>query len=127
MFDGIYQLPIAQLAALTAVVFVGAYWAGYIVLQPILRMFVRYRGSENAIIGTVLSAFGVLYGLLLSLIAVAAYQNLSEVQTEAAKSEASAPRWRCIAMCRNFLDPSRVELRTQACRLRKVDHQQRVA
>ncbi len=111
MFDGIYQLPIAQLAALTAVVFVGAYWAGCIVLRPILRMFVRYRGSENAIIGTVLSAFGVLYGLLLSLIAVAAYQNLSEVQTEAA-AEASA----LLALYRDaseFPDPPRVELRTK--------------
>lgn len=89
MFDGIYALPIAPLAALTAIVFVGAYWAGCILLRPILRVFVRNHGSDNTIVGTVLSAFGVLYGLLLSLIAVAAYQNLTAVELEAG-GEASA-------------------------------------
>lgn len=83
MFDRIYELPIEMLAALTAILFVGSYWVGCIVLRPVLRIFVRSQGSENTIVGTVLSAFGVLYGLLLSLIAVAAYQNLSQVDAEA--------------------------------------------
>jgi len=80
--DAIYELPIETLATLVAIAFVGSYWAGCIVIRPFLRIFVRAKGGENAIVGNVLSAFGVLYGLLLSLIAVAAYQNLSEVDYE---------------------------------------------
>ena len=67
----------------------GTYWLGCIVLRPILRIFVRTGGDENHIVGAALSAFGVFYGLLLSLIAVAAYQNLNIIDTEVA-SEASA-------------------------------------
>ena len=89
MFDRIYQLPITSLAILAAVVFVGIYWAGCIFIRPVFRMFVRSGGDENGIVGTVLSAFGVFYGLLMSLIAVAAYQNLTEVGN-VASNEASA-------------------------------------
>ncbi len=89
MFDNIYQLPIEILAALAAVVFVGTYWLGCLFIRPIFRMFVRNGGDGNSIVGTVLSSFGVFYGLLMSLIAVAAYQNLSQV-SDAASNEASA-------------------------------------
>lgn len=89
MIDQIYELPIESLAVLAAIVFVGSYWTGCVLLRPILRMFVRSSGSENSIVGTVLSAFGVFYGLLLSLIAVAAYQNLSQVDAEAANEAAA--------------------------------------
>jgi len=107
--DAIYELPIETLATLVAIAFVGSYWAGCIVIRPFLRIFVRAKGGENAIVGNVLSAFGVLYGLLLSLIAVAAYQNLSEVNGEAA-DEASA----LLALYRDaseFPSTQRVELR----------------
>lgn len=89
MFERIYHLPIETLAVFAAIVFVGTYWAGCLLIRPIFRMFVRAGGNENAIVGTVLSAFGVFYGLLMSLIAVAAYQNLSQVEVVAA-NEASA-------------------------------------
>lgn len=84
-----YELPIAALAALTAIVFVGTYWLGCFLLRPILRIFVRAGGDENQIVGTALSAFGVFYGLLLSLIAVAAYQNLNTVDSDVANEAAA--------------------------------------
>ncbi len=65
-----YALPIEGAAALTA-------------------LFVRPGGGENAIIGNVLTVFGVPCGLLLSLIAVASCQSLSEVDSHAS-AEASA-------------------------------------
>ena len=89
MFDKIYDLPIETLALLTAIVFVGSYWIGCFLLRPVLRIFVRSKGGENDIVGTVLSAFGVFYGLLLSLIAVAAYQNLNQVGVDAANEAAA--------------------------------------
>ena len=84
-----YELPIAALAALTAIVFVGTYWLGCFLLRPVLRVFVRAGGDENQIVGTALSAFGVFYGLLLSLIAVAAYQNLNSVDSDVANEAAA--------------------------------------
>lgn len=89
MLDHIYNLPLSRVAAVTAVIFVGVYWAGCFLLRPVLRTFVRSSGRENEIIGNVMSAFGVFYGLLLSLIAVAAYQNVSKVEEHVA-SEASS-------------------------------------
>jgi hypothetical protein len=111
VFSEIYELPIEMLAVLTAILFVGSYWIGCILLRPLLRVFVRAKGGENGIVGTVLSAFGVLYGLLLSLIAVAAYQNLSQVDAEAS-GEAAA----LLALYRDvseFPKPQSERLRSQ--------------
>ena len=79
MIDQIYELPIQSLAVLTAIVFVGFYWLGCVFLRPVIRMIVSWKGADNEIVGNVLSAHNMLYGLLLSLIAMAAYQNLIEV------------------------------------------------
>lgn len=83
----LYELPLEQLSALVAIVFVGTYWAGAIALRPIFRSLVRSSGGDNDIVGSVLSSFGVLYGLLMSLITVAAYENMNDVE---AKVEAEA-------------------------------------
>ncbi|MEE4189048.1 MAG: hypothetical protein V2I76_11455 [Roseobacter sp.] len=64
-----------------AVLFVGFTWLGSIFVAPVLRVFVRSRSGTNDIVGNILSSFGVLYGILLGLTAVAAYQNWSDVQT----------------------------------------------
>jgi hypothetical protein len=89
LFYWIYDIPTEKLAALFAVVFVGFFWGGCILLRPILRQFVRARSDTNEIVGNVLSCFCVFYGLLLGLLAVAAYQNYSQVQTNVDK-EATA-------------------------------------
>ena len=85
----IYDLPLANLIALTALVFVGYCWVGCIFLRPFLRLFVRARGGSNDVVGYVLSCFCVFYGLLLGLIAVASYQNLSEVEDNVAREVAA--------------------------------------
>jgi len=77
---------------LITVVFVGLSWLGTIYLRPVLRVFVPPGSDTNNIVGCILSCFGVFYGLLLGLIAVAAYQNYTQVdsavQQEAAVLEA---------------------------------------
>jgi hypothetical protein len=50
-------------------------------VSPFLRLLARADGKENAIVGNLVSASAVLYGLLLSLIAAGAFQNLSRVGT----------------------------------------------
>jgi Flp pilus assembly pilin Flp len=73
----LYDIPTHRLALAFVAVFVGFYWAGSILVRPILRQFVRNTAGANDIVGYVLSCFCVFYGLLLGLIAVTAYQNVS--------------------------------------------------
>ena len=69
--------------------FVGFCWLGCIFVRPFLRVFVRSREDTNSIVGHVVSAFGVFYGLLLGLIAVASYQNLAKVEDNVAREVAA--------------------------------------
>ena len=80
MFYWIYEIPTPQLALLITGTFVLFFWVGCFLVRPILRTFVRARSGTNDIVGYTLSAFGVFYGLLLGLIAVAAYQNLNKAE-----------------------------------------------
>lgn len=80
MFFWIYDIATPQLALLIAGTFVAFFWIGCFLIRPILRAFIRSRSGTNDIVGYVLSCFGVFYGLLLGLIAVAAYQNLNKAE-----------------------------------------------
>lgn len=84
-----YDLPLATLIILTAVLFVGYCWLGCIFLRRFLRIFVKKGGASNDVVGYVLSCFCVFYGLLLGLIAVASYQNLSKVEDNVAREVAA--------------------------------------
>jgi hypothetical protein len=74
----LYDIPPARLSMLFIGAFVGFYWIGSILLRPVLRQFVKNTAGSNDIVGYVLSCFCVFYGLLLGLIAVTAYQNVSD-------------------------------------------------
>ena len=74
----IYDIPPKELALALVALFVGFYWAGAILVRPILRQFVKNTPGANDIVGYILSCFCVFYGLLLGLIAVTAYQNVSD-------------------------------------------------
>jgi len=80
MFFWIYDIPSPVLAAGMIALFVGIYWAGAIVVRPVLRQFVKHTAACNDVVGYVLSCFCVFYGLLLGLIAVTAYQNYSQAE-----------------------------------------------
>jgi hypothetical protein len=85
VFYWIYDIDTPQLALLITGTFVGFFWIGCFLVRPILRTFVRARWGTNDIVGYVLSCFGVFYGLLLGLIAVAAYQNLTRAEENVAR------------------------------------------
>ena len=85
VFYWIYDIATPQLALLITATFVGFFWLGCFLIRPILRTFVRGRSGTNDIVGYVLSCFGVFYGLLLGLIAVAAYQNLNRAEENVAR------------------------------------------
>src|SRR3954452_4041719 len=80
MFYRIYDIPTRALAGLFAVGFVGVTWLGIILTRPHVRWWVGSQADWNGVMGYVLSCHGVLYGILLGLIAVGTYQNFSEVE-----------------------------------------------
>jgi hypothetical protein len=85
----LYDVPPARLSFLFIAVFVGFYWLGAIIVRPFLRQFVKHTASCNDIIGYVLSCFCVFYGLLLGLIAVTAYQNVSDASQNVTREAAA--------------------------------------
>jgi hypothetical protein len=79
VFYWIYDIPTQSLATLCAIVFVGFSVVGGILIRPFLRIFMHARSETNDVVGYVLSCFCVFYGILLGLLAVAVYQNFSQV------------------------------------------------
>src|SRR4051812_5987924 len=89
MFYRIYDIPTWALAGLFAVSFVGVTWLGIIMTHLLVHRWVEPQADWNGVMGYVLSCHGVLYGILLGLIAVGTYQNYSDVE-ESIGHEASA-------------------------------------
>lgn len=79
MFYWIYDYPSWLIGGAFAVVFVSLTWLGIFVSRPIVRSWIHGGRSANDMVGFAFSGFSVLYGLLLGLLAVAAYQNFAAV------------------------------------------------
>jgi hypothetical protein len=105
----IYDIPTVAAAGLLAALFVGICWTGTILFRPIVRSIVHHQPDLNETVGDFLQYFGVIYGLLLGLLAVATYQNLSDVE-KAVGSEASslAALYRDVSV---YPEPARTELK----------------
>jgi hypothetical protein len=89
VFYWIYDIPTGALAVLFAVLFVGVTWLGIVLTRPHVRRWVESQADWNEVMGYVLSCHGVLYGILLGMIAVGTYQNYSDVENTVGQ-EASA-------------------------------------
>jgi len=79
LFYWIYDHPTSKIGALFALVFVLVTWAATLVLRHFLHPWFHRDRRANEMVGFVLSSFSVFYGILLGLIAVAAYQNFGAV------------------------------------------------
>lgn len=80
MFYWIYDLQTTTLVALFCLFFVGVTWLGIIFVRPVLRAFVGRQPGLNDLVGYLLGAHGVYLGVLLGLLALASYQNFSDVE-----------------------------------------------
>jgi Protein of unknown function (DUF4239) len=84
----IYDLPNWVLFAMIIIVTVGLALAGLFISRPIVRRVVGSSSKHNDIVSYFFSSMGVFYGLALGLIAVATWENYTEVDgvvtTEAA-------------------------------------------
>jgi hypothetical protein len=80
MFDYINDLPLAQLVAVVCLTFIAVTWFGAIFIRPFFRLLVRTQPELNSLIGSFVSMYGMFYGILMGLLAVAAYQNTVDVE-----------------------------------------------
>ena len=79
MFYWIYDYPIGAIGALFVVLFVAVASIGTLAVRKTVHGWVHREKGANEMVGFALSSFFVLYGLLLGLLAVAAYQNYATV------------------------------------------------
>ena len=89
MLDWVYNVPAALAVGVIALIFVAICWVGIVALRPLVKSLVHRETGLNETVGDFLQYFGVIYGLLLGLLAVATYQNLAEVD-KTVKFEAAA-------------------------------------
>ena len=79
MMYWIYDYPSWAVGLLFAVVFVAITWGGIFLTRATVHSWIHRQPRANEMVGTALSSFFVLFGLLLGLVAVATYQNYSNV------------------------------------------------
>ncbi|HEY8276740.1 MAG TPA: hypothetical protein VIG52_07075 [Methyloceanibacter sp.] len=89
MLFWIYDVPALVVLVLFGTVFVGTCWLGIIFLCPRIKPLLHKDSGLNEILGDFLQYFGVIYGLLLGLLAVSTYQNHEDAE-RAVINEASA-------------------------------------
>lgn len=81
----LYDIPTMRLAALFAFVFVGTTWLGIIFIRPLFNKLLRGQAELNNLVGVVLASHCAFFGLLLGLLAVAAYQDLDDIDKSSTK------------------------------------------
>ena len=109
MLYWLYDIPTLLTVALFAGVFVGVCWLGTIVSRSFVRSRFHKDRGMNEILGDFLQYFGVIYGLLLGLLAVATYQNHTDVEKAVAGEASSlAALYRDISA---YPEPDRTDLK----------------
>jgi len=89
VFYWIYDYPTLNIGALFAFVFVAVTWLAIFFFRRFFRSWIHGERRANDMVGFALSSFSVLYGLLVGLLAVAAYQNFSTVDDIVTKEASS--------------------------------------
>jgi hypothetical protein len=108
MLYWIYDIPTMAAVGLLAALFIGVTWAAIILSRPLVRSRVHRETGLNEIVGDFLQYFGVIYGLLLGLLAVATYQNHADVEKTVGNEAASlAALYRDVS---SYPEPKRSEL-----------------
>jgi lipid-A-disaccharide synthase-like uncharacterized protein len=79
LFYWIYDYPSLYIAALFVLVFVAATCLAIFFFRRFFRLWIHRERGTNDMVGFAFSGFSVLYGILVGLLAVAAYQNFSAV------------------------------------------------
>jgi Protein of unknown function (DUF4239) len=86
----IYDLPNWLLCTLIVAIFVGLALAGLFVTRPFVGWLVGRSPKHNDIVSFFFASLGVFYGLALGLIAVATWENYTEIDGVVSKEAAAA-------------------------------------
>jgi hypothetical protein len=89
LFYWIYDYPSGLVGTLFALVFMLVTWAATLLLRHYVHDWFHTERRANDMVGFMLSSYSVLYGILVGLIAVAAYQNYGTV-SDVVEKEASS-------------------------------------
>jgi hypothetical protein len=89
LFYWIYNYPPALTGALFSLIFVVITWTATFMLRRYVHRWFHTERRANDMVGVMLSSFSVLYGILVALIAVAAYQNYGNVSDVVTKESSS--------------------------------------
>lgn len=89
MLNWVYSVPFWLGAIIFVVVLVGFTWVGIYVSRRYVRLIVTREPEWDKILGLVLSAYGVFYGITLALIAVSAYDNYATADSIASQEAAA--------------------------------------
>ena len=89
MLDQIFDYPALYMSIIFGLLFALATAIGIFTFKPLVRSSLHREGSRNDLVEITLSGFSSLYGILLGLLAVGAYENLNNMEDIVSK-EASA-------------------------------------
>jgi hypothetical protein len=78
--DAMDAMSATQLAIVSSAVLVAVTWIGIILIKPIFFFWVKRQDGSNDLVSYASAGFSLFYGLLLGLLAVAAFQNIATVQ-----------------------------------------------
>lgn len=89
MFLWIYERPDWEVAGCFALVFLGVTWTATLLFRRYLHRWLHNEARANEMVGFVLSSFSVFYGILVALVALAAYQNITVLSATVAEEASS--------------------------------------
>src|SRR5262245_26427388 len=108
MFNWIHDLHPLAVVGTFAVSLVAVCWAAILLSRPLVQARFHRESGQNELVGDFLQYFGIIYGLLLGLLAVATYQNLTEVdKTVGNEASSLAALYRDVS---SYPEPKRSEL-----------------
>ena len=111
MFYWIYEVPTLVVVALFGAFFVAFCWVGIFLFRPHVKDALHQHQHLNEILANFLHYFGVLYGLLLGLLAIATYQDFADAEKEVANEASSlAALYRDIGA---YPEPNRTALQNE--------------
>lgn len=85
MLFWLYDLPTPAMAAAFIGFFLAVHLVGLVLLRPLIGGITGIDADLNGHVGVILSAFGIFYGILLGLLAVATFQTLADVERTVVK------------------------------------------
>jgi len=85
MFYWLHDLPTWGMVLLISSVFLAITWLGTLFIRPVLRAFLRSHPDRATYVSYLLGSHGVYFGILLGLLALAAFDNFGRTQAQVAE------------------------------------------